>query len=256
MHCVGSGAPTIVLEAGLDATHASWANVQPALARTTRTCSYDRLRGKRSVDADLRDLTTLLARSHARPPYVLVGHSFGGVLAYLYAARHRRQVKGAVLVDAESPWQTRAFLRALGRPRRGEAAVAKRLRVFLVTSPPNAEGVNVARALAEARSAGPLRDIPLVVIEAGLENSPSLPVRLKFLFDRTWFLLQARLARLSTDHIHVVAPTSGHDVIAANGAPGLVVAASDAVVHAVRAHRPLQACPDVFAQFPAQCVSG
>jgi pimeloyl-ACP methyl ester carboxylesterase len=221
-----------------------------------KTCSYDRLRGRRTANADLRDLHGLLMRRHVRTPYVLVGHSFGGMLAYLYATRYRRDVAGLVLVDSEAPWQKRAFLVALGRPRRGEAAVARRLRAFLSRPQRNGEGIDVDRTFAEARSAGRLGQLPLVVIQAGLENNEALPPRLKFLLDRTWFVLQTRLADLSAQHIHVVAATSGHDVIAASGQPELVVAAVEAVAASVREHRPLPSCSEAFAQFAAQCVSG
>jgi pimeloyl-ACP methyl ester carboxylesterase len=250
------GRPAVILEAGLDATHSAWRSVQPTLARRMKTCSYDRLRGRRTANADLRDLHGLLMRRHVRTPYVLVGHSFGGMLAYLYATRYRRDVSGLVLVDSEAPWQKRAFLVALGRPRRGEAAVARRLRAFLSRPQRNGEGIDVDRTFAEARSAGRLGQLPLVVIQAGLENNEALPPRLKFLLDRTWFVLQTRLADLSAQHIHVVAATSGHDVIAASGQPELVVAAVEAVAASVREHRPLPSCSDAFAQFAAQCVSG
>jgi pimeloyl-ACP methyl ester carboxylesterase len=257
LHCSGHGAPTILLEAGLDATHFAWANVQPALAQTTRTCSYDRLRGaRRTAGEDVADLAALAAGTHLRKPYVLVGHSFGGILAYLYAVRHPRQVAGAVLVDSETPWQRQAFLVALGRPRRAEPVVAKRLRTLLARPQPNREGIDVAATMAEAAAANGLGHTPLVVIEAGLDNSASLPPRFKFLLDRTWFRLQARLAGLSSEHIHVVAPTSGHDVIGASGEPDLVVAAVRAVVRSVRTHTALWPCADLFARFAAQCVSG
>lgn len=256
LHCTGAGRPVVVLESGLDATHAAWSNVQPSLSRTTRTCSYDRLRGSRTAVADVADLHALLARAHVPGPYVLVGHSFGGILVDIYAHRRPHDVAGLVLVDSEAPWQRRAFLVALGRPRRGEPVVAQRLRTFLSRPQPNAEGLDVAGALASARAAGPLGARPLVVIEAGLENSAALPVRLRFLLDRTWFALQSRLAALSTHHIHVVAPISGHDVLGASGEPDLVVAAVRAVVYSVRDRRPLPACADVFARFAAQCVSG
>lgn len=256
LHCSGHGRPAVILEAGLDATHAAWARVQPSLARTTTTCSYDRLRGRRTAAANRRDLWALLGTAHIRPPYVLVGHSFGGILTYLDAAARPDDVAGLVLVDAESPWQQRAFLTALGHPRRGEAAVAKKLRAFLSRPQPNAEGIDVTKTLAAARDAGPLGRKPLVVIEAGLENADALPPRLKFLLDRTWFLLQKRLAGLSEQHIHAVAPTSGHDVISAAGQPELVVAAAKVVVTAIRRRVPLPPCADVFAQFAAQCVSG
>jgi pimeloyl-ACP methyl ester carboxylesterase len=131
LHCVGTGSPTVVLEAGLGNPAATWALVQPAAARGTRVCAYDRggygysdplaapaasaqpaaaglARSARSAtDAEPRvakrlalELHVLLARGGERGPYVLVGHSFGGLLARVFTARFPADVAGLVLVDS------------------------------------------------------------------------------------------------------------------------------------------------------------
>jgi pimeloyl-ACP methyl ester carboxylesterase len=111
LHCVGAGSPTVVLEAGLGNPALTWALVQPAAAaRGTRVCAYDR-GGYGFSDpiaaADERvgkrlalELHLLLERAGERGPFVLVAHSFGGLVARAYAGRFPAEVAGVVLVDA------------------------------------------------------------------------------------------------------------------------------------------------------------
>jgi len=105
--CQGTGSPTVVLESGAGEGWYTWALVQPALARSYRTCSYDRAgigfsdpRSGRSIAALNDDLHALLRRGGEEPPYVLVGHSLGGLLVQRFAARYPELVAGIVLVDS------------------------------------------------------------------------------------------------------------------------------------------------------------
>jgi pimeloyl-ACP methyl ester carboxylesterase len=260
--CAGTGSPTIVLEAGLGGDHRNWSAVVPGLARTTRTCTYDRAGlgfsaaagPRRTAREELADLQALLAAAHLTPPYVLVGHSYGGLLVHEYASAHPHDVVGVVLVDASHPRQAQRFLAALGPPRPGESPVRAELRTFLRSEPPNDEHLDVKLSFADAASAGRLGAVPLVVITAGRENDPRLGLQLKRLLDRTWLSLQDDLARLSTDSIHVIADLSHHDVISVEGQPELVVTAIRAVVAAARAHRRLPPCRAVFRESAATCV--
>jgi len=122
LDCRGQGSPTIILEAGLGDLGLSWSLVQPALARSARVCSYDRA-GLGWSDAgpfprdpmqETAELWTLLARAKVSPPYLLVGHSYGGDLARLYAARFPDQVRGLVLVEAANEDQWSKLPEALG----------------------------------------------------------------------------------------------------------------------------------------------
>ena len=108
LNCVGQGSPTVVLEAGLGDSSLAWSLVQPKLASATRVCSYDRSGTAWSHDAGPQhglskaadDLDHLLRTSGEPPPYVLVGHSWGGDLITVYARRHLENVAGIVLVDS------------------------------------------------------------------------------------------------------------------------------------------------------------
>jgi pimeloyl-ACP methyl ester carboxylesterase len=262
--CAGRGSPTVVLEAGLASDHSAWSAVAPALAHTTRTCSYDRaglgfsapVSAHRTGRDQVKELHELLAAAGEGPPYVIVGHSYGGLLAREFAATYRDDVAGVVLVDSSHPAMVQRFLAALGPPRPGESPIRRRLRTFLRQEPRNTEGLDLRASLAEARRAGPIGDKPLVVITAGLENDPSLPPALKRLLDRTWLSLQNDLARSSANSSHVIAVHSRHDVIAFTGQPDLVAEAIGAVVHAARAKRPLPSCREIFRGPGARCVSG
>ncbi|MBI5479213.1 MAG: alpha/beta hydrolase, partial [Deltaproteobacteria bacterium] len=109
LHCTGTGSPTVVLESGLGNPALSWALVQPEVAQQTRVCSYDRGgygysdpigAGPRTAKQLALELHLLLERGRERGPYVLVGHSFGGLVARVFAARFPADVAGVVLVDA------------------------------------------------------------------------------------------------------------------------------------------------------------
>jgi pimeloyl-ACP methyl ester carboxylesterase len=115
LHIFESGArnsgPTVLLEAGLMSTVLSWTVLQRQLSRNHHVVSYDRAGlgwsdagpMPRSSDRIVDELHTLLRRAAVPPPYVLVGHSFGGLTMPLFAARFPREVVGMVLVDPVAP---------------------------------------------------------------------------------------------------------------------------------------------------------
>lgn len=126
LHCLGTGSPTVVTENGLGGSSPDWSLVQPTVSQTTRICSYDRAgsgwsetgptpRTSRQVSTELH---TLLTKAGIAGPYVLVGHSVGGMHAQVYASQYPAEVAGLVLVDPTpaqaimrfSPEQQRAVL--------------------------------------------------------------------------------------------------------------------------------------------------
>ena len=121
--CVGRGSPTVVLEAGFGGGPRDWRDVQPQLGRSTRTCSYARaglspsaeIPGVHDAGDEIDDLERLLDRADIDPPYVLVGHSYGGLLARLFAHDHQDDVAGVVLVDASHSEQQERFLAIVPR---------------------------------------------------------------------------------------------------------------------------------------------
>jgi pimeloyl-ACP methyl ester carboxylesterase len=111
LHCAGTGSPSVVLEAALGGSSISWSLVQPSVSRLTRVCSYDRAGFgwsdagpmPRTAGRVADELRVVLDRGGVPPPFVLVGHSFGGFVMRIFAARHRSDVAGLVLVDPAHP---------------------------------------------------------------------------------------------------------------------------------------------------------
>lgn len=110
--CMGQGSPTVLFESGVADDSLTWSAVQPEIAKTTRTCSYDRAGyGWSDAGPDPRDAKTsaeelhiLLKNAGVSGPFVLVGHSLGGLYVREYAALYRADVSGMVLVDASAPY--------------------------------------------------------------------------------------------------------------------------------------------------------
>jgi len=115
--CVGQGTPTVIFDAGLGDQIRAWATVQPQISRRTMACSYDRA-GLGFSDPSARpgtsanavdDLHSLLLAAAVKPPYVLVGHSLGGMYVRLYADQYPAEIAGMVLVDPVSEEQGRRY---------------------------------------------------------------------------------------------------------------------------------------------------
>jgi pimeloyl-ACP methyl ester carboxylesterase len=114
LHCTGTGSPTVLLQPGGGemSSHMGW--IAPRVAAETRVCVYDRpgrgwsdtVDSAQDASQIATDLHTLLRRANVPGPYVLAGHSFGGLYVLTYAARYPDQVAGMVLVDTTAPRET------------------------------------------------------------------------------------------------------------------------------------------------------
>ena len=265
--CAGHGSPTVILEAGLGGDHRDWEPVQFEIARRTRVCSYDRSGVAFSQQAPKRasahqkadDLHALLAAANVDGPYVLVGHSYGGILVRVFAAAYQREVVGLVLLDSSHPDQDRRTLAALPPPRRGEARELRDLRRAIHGSPnaSNPEGVDWKRSSDEARAAGTLGERPLIVVTAGQHDwtGPTPLPKIDRRLTRAWLAMQRDLAHQSTDSMHVIANYSPHFVMSALGQPDLVIHAVRAVVAVARSHVRLPRCHDLFKAPAATCIT-
>ena len=111
INCTGKaeeGQPTVILDAGLGGYSLDWAQVQPEVAKFAHVCSYDRAglgwsdespnpRTSKYIAQELHDL---LANAAEVGPFILVGHSFGGINVRVFANKYPEEVAGVVLVDA------------------------------------------------------------------------------------------------------------------------------------------------------------
>jgi pimeloyl-ACP methyl ester carboxylesterase len=266
--CRGAGSPTVVLESGLGLSSPMWAPIASATAGTTRVCAYDRAGHGWSDDAPApqdstavaRDLHILLLLAGERGPYVLTGHSTGGVYAMTYAARYPEQVAGLVLLDSTSPQQftalpdyagqyammTRLYgvaptLARLGLGRLVPALSANevpgedgRQASAFATSPRDLrtardEVSTFRRAFAQSQSLTTLGGKPLVVVTASDTLSDTVG----------WAAAQQKLAALSSNtDLRTVRSSHGGLLDHPRSVDGSITAVTD-VVHAVRTTSPV-----------------
>jgi pimeloyl-ACP methyl ester carboxylesterase len=272
IHCIGTanpGSPTVILEAGGGMASPSWAWVQAAVAETTRVCAYDRAglgwsepgptpRDARQV-AD--ELHTLLDRAAIAGPYVLVGHSVGGMYVRVYTAQYPDQVTGLVLVDSSHPDQLARspaikadqenFQRMLqfvpllaqfgivrmsgmletltnGLPAQQRAEMTAFLAAPQEHATSLAEQTSWAATTDQTRDAGSLDARPLFVLTAGMESPPD------------WRMLQAELPALSSQSVQRTVDQATHlSLVSTQEDANATSAAILQVVEAARTGQPL-----------------
>ncbi|MGH2534819.1 MAG: alpha/beta fold hydrolase [Thermomicrobiales bacterium] len=232
--CRGAGSPAVVLEAGLTATALTWRRAQVGIASYAEACTYDRANLGRSDPAPAprtaadaaADLDALLGNAGLAAPYILVGASFGGFVVRLFAAARPDAVAGVVLVDASHEEQVSRLAEILSEDQLANLAL---------DVPRNVEGMDLPATWDEVRAAGPLPDVPLFVLSAGLDK-PAPPGYPTPAMNQIWRELQADLATLAPNSAHVVIATD-HDI--ALERPAVVVDAVHRVVGAARGGVPL-----------------
>jgi pimeloyl-ACP methyl ester carboxylesterase len=107
LFCTGSGSPTAILDAGLLDWSISWRAVQPKMSQSTRVCAVDRAGHgfsdpgpePRDAAAAVKDLHDALHAAKIKPPYIMVGHSYGGMTTQLFVLKYSSEVAGMLLVD-------------------------------------------------------------------------------------------------------------------------------------------------------------
>jgi pimeloyl-ACP methyl ester carboxylesterase len=242
LRCAGAGWPPVVLDAGLGDTTTSpeWAPVQRAVATFTQCCSYDRAGlggsdprpGPHTSLQAADDLYQMLHAAGITDPYVLVGHSLGGLHAQLFVARHPNETAGVVLVDATHEdhfaWLTRNQLSPKEMDEQRRFAAGK-----------NSEEIAFDTALEALRALRWRLDAPLVVLTRyhvpPEEQPPGWSPEREALLLATAHELQADLAARSPLGRLVVAERSGHNI--QRYRPDLIIAAIREVVVAARARR-------------------
>jgi pimeloyl-ACP methyl ester carboxylesterase len=209
LECQGTGTPVVLFVAGLgDGGEAAWRAVWGQTARSTRACAYDRAGLGRSdpgptpatYQAAADDLHALLRAGHVPGPYLLVGHSLGGLLARLYARDHPTEVAGVVLLN--------------GTPVNWFPTVRRLLPdVFLGPLVRNPEGFDLADGLASLTPLdvpGALGRRPLAVLWTANQPPPGLPASATQQLEAVWEAEQARLGRLSAASRLQRVAASGH----------------------------------------------
>jgi pimeloyl-ACP methyl ester carboxylesterase len=233
------GGPTVILESGAGEPGREWALVQPQIAEFTQVCSYDRAGygwsdpgpQPRTSGRMAQELHSLLAAAGVSPPYILVGHSLGGLNVRLYAARYPEETAAVVLVDASHPDQESRGFKPVISPLAWVEPILLRLGIsralFMLDGAAKLPGPlhdelkclmlqdkaivanldevrSFSESAAEVRAAGNLGNKPLVVLTA--EYSALRRPELR----RVWLNeLQPDLVRLSSNARQELIP-SGH----------------------------------------------
>jgi pimeloyl-ACP methyl ester carboxylesterase len=273
---MGRGSPTVVLDAGAGGFSAQWVRVQREVSDTTRVCAYDRAgMGWSEMGPDPRDakritseLHTLLGKAGIEGPYVMVGHSFGGMYMQTYAARYPDEVAGVVLVDSSTDpdqFSQRPEARESNEPQKQRSAVVSQLVRLGVSLPARLGVVRLLSKLDPASPELPQRQreqidaltpstrqvstyageflAPTQTLRVGspgsLGNKP-LAVVTAGTSEPRWLKLQDELATLSSNSIHRVVKGATHTSLLYDRSDAQASSAAiDEAVAAVRNDRQL-----------------
>ena len=243
--CAGTGSPTVVIDSGVGDWSTSWVGVQANIARTTQVCIYDRAGygwseagpQPRTSQQFVKELYTLLKKAGITGPYVVVGHSLGGLTARLFSYDYPSEVAGVVLVDSMDPGTTPLDLANIKTPVRSIFGMESVLPVmarmgimrfvvrplgFIPNLPPEGQNAKLAflsrpvyfqtlqdeyraipESLAQASAVQTLGHLPLIVLSRALGTSP---------VDAAWQVKQTELLLLSSDSQQIIAEKSGHNI--------------------------------------------
>ncbi|PVM93239.1 alpha/beta hydrolase [Caulobacter radicis] len=254
LDCQGQGAPTVVVDAGMGSASVedeAWRRIAARVSEATRICLSDRAglgasdpapRGGPRTSADAAaDLDAALRAAGVAPPYLLAGHSIGGLHAQVFAARYPERTAGLVLVSSTHPDQMTAWLATLPAATPGEPRSITDARGFLTQMPRdpslNPENLDFAASSAQARALQSLGDKPVVVATHSPKwrMVPELGEPLAVELEAVTQDLQKRFLSLSSRSTQTIAPTAGHGL--PHEDPGFVVEAILAGVRAVREGR-------------------
>lgn len=236
MTCQGEGTPTVVLEAGLNTSGDTFAALADTLAATTRVCWSDRagVGGSPALAADAPDpwpgssadaLAAELEDRGEAAPYVVLGWSYGGMVAQAFATRHADLTAGVVLEDSSVPEQ------------------------FTDPAWHDIAWVDGGREVDEDTAAAELSEVDLGDLPVVVLTAEDLTGKLR----RLWEGYHERLTASSDDAVHARAVGAGHAIH--ESTPDLVAASVVDVVEAVRAGAPLGPCAGRYDDLGGRCLS-
>jgi pimeloyl-ACP methyl ester carboxylesterase len=209
IRCSGDGTPAVVLISGLATDNHDWVEVEKQVSEFTQICSYDRFGlgesdhrdGTPTSQTATDDLHALISASGISGQVLLAGHSYGGLIAQLYAAKHPDDTFGVVLVDS---------LHEENLDRAGVILGEPTMTTFMRALSANPEGVDIRASLDQVQGLD-LGDTPVTVLTAGDHDLPDIidPGVGRQLIS-AWLYSQRELSKLSTTGVQFIAEGSGH----------------------------------------------
>jgi pimeloyl-ACP methyl ester carboxylesterase len=209
IRCSGDGTPAVVLISGLATDKHDWVEVEKQVSEFTQICSYDRFGlgesdhrdGTPTSQTATDDLHALISASGISGQVLLAGHSYGGLIAQLYAAKHPDDTFGVVLVDS---------LHEENLDRAGVILGEPTMTTFMRALSANPEGVDIRASLDQVQGLD-LGDTPVTVLTAGDHDLPDIidPGVGRQLIS-AWLYSQRELSKLSTTGVQFIAEGSGH----------------------------------------------
>ena len=209
IRCSGDGTPAVVLISGLATDNHDWVEVEKQVSEFTQICSYDRFGlgesdhrdGTPTSQTATDDLHALISASGISGQVLLAGHSYGGLIAQLYAAKHPDDTFGVVLVDS---------LHEENLDRAGVILGEPTMTTFMRALTANPEGVDIPASLDQVQGLD-LGDTPVTVLTAGDHDLPDIidPGVGRQLIS-AWLYSQRELSKLSTTGVQFIAEGSGH----------------------------------------------
>ena len=204
--CQGSGTPTVLIEMGAGQSVAQWNGLQPELAKTHRTCVYERAGTgtspagplPRTAEAVAGDLQALIEKAPIATPIVLVSHSLGGMYAQYFAAKHPNELGGLVFLEPRTAeYQTGYRDNLTAEERAADEADNQQI---IKSEPFGAEIEGADTSAAQVQAAGALPSVPLVVLTAGVPFEGQSQADVDF-----W--------RATHDHLAAQVPNGVHSIV-------------------------------------------
>jgi pimeloyl-ACP methyl ester carboxylesterase len=245
--CQGTGYPTVIVDAGMGTApveDSAWQQIASKVAATTRICLYDRA-GLGGSDPNSKptitsldsaaDMDRALEVAGLQGPFLLVGHSMGGLHIQVFASRYPSNVAGLVLVSSTYPNQFKIWLNLLPPRTDGEPKAITDARGVLTTmqSDPlkNSERLDIRRSGEQAQQLRSLGSKPVIVLTHSprFRMAPDLSEPLAIKLESATQQMQKRFLELSTNSKQHIAATAGHHL--PNEAPDFVI---DGILEGVR----------------------
>ncbi|PET71266.1 alpha/beta hydrolase [Bacillus sp. AFS001701] len=197
--------PTLVFDSGYAWTLNNWNPIRDEVSKFAKMFIYDRAGiGESETDERPRhskqiveNLRTLLQEANVKPPYVLIGHSFGGLNVRLYASTYPEEVAGVILLDSCHEDQNKKMA----------PLFSKEVYEDYMSGFPYESSLEVfEESLEQIRAAKSFGNIPLIVVTGGLQPHHTLESM------NAWMSFQKELATLSTNSKHIIVEDAGHAI--------------------------------------------